>query len=74
MARQVASVDDRERKRLFGEVQRVFADQVPLLYFAAPRVFVVTSSRVLNATPVLMRPVVLWSAETLGVEKRAGTN
>lgn len=74
MARQLSTVDDRERKRLFGEVQRVFADQVPLVYFAAPRVFVVTSSRVLNATPVLMRPVVLWSAETLGVQKRAGTD
>jgi peptide/nickel transport system substrate-binding protein len=74
MARQVASVDDRERKRLFGEVQRVFADQLPIVYFAAPRVFVATSSRVLNATPVLMRPVVLWSAETLAVQKRAGTN
>jgi len=74
MARQLSTADDRERKRLFGEVQRVFADQVPLLYFAAPRVFVATSSRVLNATPVLMRPVVLWSADTLGVQKRAGTD
>jgi peptide/nickel transport system substrate-binding protein len=73
MARQVASLDQAERKRLFGDVQRLFADQVPLLYFAAPHVFVATSSRVLNATPVLMRPVVLWSAETLAVQKRAGT-
>jgi peptide/nickel transport system substrate-binding protein len=72
MARQMSSLDDRERKRLFGEVQRVFADQLPILYFAAPRVYVATSARVLNATPVLMRPVVLWSAETLGVQK-AGT-
>jgi peptide/nickel transport system substrate-binding protein len=74
MARQLSTVDDRERKRLFGEVQRVFADQVPILYFAAPRVYVATSARVLNATPVLMRPVVLWSADTLGVQKRAGTD
>ncbi len=74
MARQVATVNTTERKRLFSEVQRVFADQVPILYFAAPRVFVATSNRVLNATPVLLRPVVLWSADTLAVQGRAGTD
>jgi peptide/nickel transport system substrate-binding protein len=74
MARQVSTVDPARRKQLFGEVQRIFAEQVPILYFAAPHVFVGTSNRVLNATPVLLRPVVLWSADTLAVQGRPGTN
>jgi hypothetical protein len=37
------------------------------VYFAAPRVFVATSSRVLNATPALLRPQLLWSVDTLAL-------
>ena len=74
MARQASTIDLAERKRLFGEVQRIFADQLPILYFAAPRVYVVTNARVLNATPALLRPMVLWSADTLAVSKTPGTS
>jgi peptide/nickel transport system substrate-binding protein len=74
MARQASTIDLAERKRLFGEVQRIFADQLPILYFAAPRVYVATSARVLNATPALLRPMVLWSADTLAVSKTPGTS
>lgn len=73
MARQAATLDEAERKRLFGEVQRIFADEMPVLYFAAPRVFVATSARVLHATPALLRPMVLWSADTLAVQKTTGS-
>ncbi len=69
MTRQVSTLDAAERRRLFSEVQRVFADQVPILYFAAPRVYVATSSRVLNASPVLLRPMVLWNAERLAIKR-----
>jgi peptide/nickel transport system substrate-binding protein len=67
MARQAASADEAERKRLFDQVQAIFAEQVPILYFAAPRVFVATSARLRNATPVPLRPMVLWNAETLAL-------
>jgi peptide/nickel transport system substrate-binding protein len=73
MARQAATLDDAERKHLFGEVQRIFADEIPILYFAAPRVYVATSARVLNAAPSLLRPMVLWSADTLAVRAAAGS-
>jgi peptide/nickel transport system substrate-binding protein len=66
-ARQAATVDEGERRVLVGQMQRVLAEQLPVLYFAAPRVYVVTSTRVLNAMPSLTRPMVLWSADTLAV-------
>ena len=48
MAKQIATPDDNERKRLFDEVQRVFVEHEPVVYFAAPRVYVAVSSRVTN--------------------------
>ena len=40
MARQIASPDEAERKRLFNEVQKIFAEHLPIVYFVAPRIFV----------------------------------
>jgi peptide/nickel transport system substrate-binding protein len=70
MTRQMASDDVRERKRLFDEVQQVFSDHLPVVYFVAPRVYVAVSSRVTNLTPAATRPQLLWSADTIAV---AGT-
>ena len=66
MLAQMATADEAERKRLFDEVQEVFAEYVPALYFAAPRVVIATSSRVANARPALLEPMMLWNADTLG--------
>ncbi len=68
MRQQVSTLDAGRRKRLFDEVQRIFAERLPALYFVAPRVIVATSHRVANATPVLLRPQILWNAEVLAVE------
>jgi peptide/nickel transport system substrate-binding protein len=67
MARQIAAPDEGERKRLFNDVQRVFAEHAPALYFAAPRVYVAVSSRITNLAPAVSRPQTLWSAETIAV-------
>ena len=65
MAAQIAAPTDVERERLFDEVQQIFAKFVPAIYFAAPHVFVATSSRVANADPALLEPFMLWNADTL---------
>ncbi len=67
MHEQVATLDEARRKALFDEVQRVFAEQLPIIHFAAPRVFLATSARVLNATPALLRPIILWNPDPLAV-------
>ncbi len=74
MTQQAASLDETKRRALFNEVQRIMADQLPLLYFAAPRVILATSTRLLNVTPSLIRPMVTWSADTLAVTPGKGTN
>lgn len=67
MARQASTTDEAERKRLFNEVQRTFADNLPMLHFAAPRVYIGASARLVGLTPALTRPHILWSADTLAV-------
>ena len=65
MRQQVQAQDPAERQRLFVEVQRVFGEHVPALYFVAPKVTIALSPRVLNPTPVPQIPQLLWSADTL---------
>jgi peptide/nickel transport system substrate-binding protein len=69
MTRQIASLDEAERKRLFDEVQRIFIEHAPVLYFAAPRVLVAMSSRVANATPAAGLNPILWSPDTVAVAR-----
>lgn len=67
MARQIASPDLVERQRLFDDVQRIFAEHLPVVYFVAPRVYVATSSRVINITPALTVPQLMWAPDTIAV-------
>ena len=65
MQRQAAAPTLDERRRLFTEAQKVLAQEMPAIYFVAPRVSVAMSRRVGGAQPALLDPKVLWSADTL---------
>lgn len=70
---QAAAVDPAERVRLFRDVQRVFSEHLPAMYFAAPRLFVAVGPRVRNETPGVTRPQLLWSADTLALAAGAAS-
>jgi peptide/nickel transport system substrate-binding protein len=67
MAKQIASQDEGERKRLYNDVQQIFSEHQPIIYFVAPRIFAASSSRVINVTPSEARPQLLWRPETVAV-------
>ena len=67
MARQSATIDRAERQRLFADVQRIFGEEVPALYFAAPRLYMGVSARTLNLAPSVLRPQLLWSPDIIAV-------
>jgi len=67
MTRQIASPDDAERKRLFDEVQKIFAEHLPTIQFVAPRLYAAASTRVTNLRPSLLRPQLLWAPESVAV-------
>jgi peptide/nickel transport system substrate-binding protein len=65
MRRQGTTADLAERQRLFGEVQRIFVDELPGIYFVTPKVTLAVSTRVANPQPVPQLPQLLWGADTL---------
>jgi peptide/nickel transport system substrate-binding protein len=66
MTRQTATMDEGERRRIFADVLRIFAEHQPVVYFAAPRMCVAVSSRTL-LTPALDPLPALWSPDTVAV-------
>jgi peptide/nickel transport system substrate-binding protein len=69
MAKQIASPDENERRVIFADVLRIFHEHQPVLYFAAPKVFVAVSSRIM-LTPALDPWPALWSPDTISVVSR----
>jgi peptide/nickel transport system substrate-binding protein len=57
------------RQQLFFQAQKILSDNLPVIYFAVPRVFVATSTRVTGATPAPVRPPILWNADSIGVAR-----
>jgi peptide/nickel transport system substrate-binding protein len=67
MTRQIASADEAERKTLYNEVQQIFFEHQPIVYFVAPRIYVAHATRVTNLTPAEYRPQLLWRPDTVAV-------
>jgi peptide/nickel transport system substrate-binding protein len=63
MARQASTIDPEKRKAIFNDVQRVFAENLPALYFVAPRIYYAQNARVLGVTPSVLRPPALWNPD-----------
>ncbi len=64
----MSSVDQAERKKAFDEIQKIFAENLPVLYFVAPRLYMGVSTRVGGVTPSILRPQLLWNVERMTVQ------
>ena len=71
MMKQASTMDVAERKRIFDQVQGIFAENVPALYFVASRLYMGVSTRVGDLTPSILRPQLLWNAEKITVRQSA---
>ena len=67
MLEQAATLDPERRRQLFDLVQRIFAENLPALYFAAPRMYYAHGPRLLGVVPSVLSPPVLWNADSLRV-------
>ena len=67
MHEQAATLDPERRRELFNDAQRILAENLPVLYFVAPRLYLAHSRRMTGVVPSVMRPPVLWNADSLGV-------
>jgi peptide/nickel transport system substrate-binding protein len=73
MRQQATSSDLQARLRAFAEVQRILGDELPSIYFVAPKITVATTPRVVGATPALQIPHLLWSADSLASQSTSAT-
>lgn len=64
---QASTLDQAERVRIFYDVQRIFSEHLPIVHFAAPRLYMGVSPRVGNLTPAVTRPQLLWSVDTITI-------
>jgi ABC-type transport system substrate-binding protein len=71
MLAMTAETDHQERRRLFDQVQRIFADHLPAIYFVAPRLNMAVSRRLGGLAPSVLRPQLLWNAERITVRDAA---
>ena len=71
MLKQAATLDAAEQKRIFDQVQTIFAEHLPALYFVAPRLYMGVSTRVGDLNPSILRPQLLWDAEHITVRQPA---
>jgi peptide/nickel transport system substrate-binding protein len=69
MDKQVRALDAAQRKAIFDQVQRIFGEHLPIIQFAAPRIYLAMSTRVQGATPALLRPAILWNPDELSVKR-----
>lgn len=73
MMAQARTVDQAERQKLFADVQRLMAEQVPLINLAARNLVVAARRRVGNLKPGLLHDFLLWNAEELFLRPVAGS-
>lgn len=71
MLKQTATLDVAEQKRIFDQVQKILAENLPALYFVAPRLYMGVSTRVGDLNPSILRPQLLWDAEHITVRQPA---
>ena len=64
----MGSVDQAERKRAFDQIQKIFADNLPVLYFVTPRLYMGVSTRLGGLNPAILRPQLLWDIEHMTVK------
>ena len=67
MLEQAATIDAERRHQQFNVVQRIFGENLPVLHFAAPRLYYGHSVRLRGVVPSVQRPPVLWNADSLSV-------
>jgi peptide/nickel transport system substrate-binding protein len=71
MRKQATTLDPAARHKIFRDVQVIFHEHLPCVYFAAAKATVAMSARLRGATPSVLQPPLLWNAEALSLDASA---
>lgn len=64
---QAATPDFNRRRELFNSVQQILAENAPVLYFVAPRLYYAHAARLIGVSGSVLPPHALWNADSLAV-------
>jgi peptide/nickel transport system substrate-binding protein len=67
MGEQSTTLELQRRREIFTEVQNILAENAPVLYFASPRLYYAHSRRMRGVVPSILRPPVLWNADSFSI-------
>ncbi len=67
MRTQATTLDPAARRRIFKDVQTIYAEHLPAIYLAASKATSATSARVSGPKPSVLKPALLWNAEEITV-------
>jgi peptide/nickel transport system substrate-binding protein len=67
MTRQMSTLSEKERKRLFDRLQEIEVEDVPLVFLVSPNVLVGAKVRVRNFKPAILDSHTLWNSEQLSI-------
>jgi peptide/nickel transport system substrate-binding protein len=67
MLEQAGTIDREKRRAIFEQVQKIVAENLPLIHFAAPRLYAAHSTRVQGAVASVTRPHLMWNVDMLSV-------
>ena len=66
----VRTLDPEERKKIFFQVQEIWAREMPAIPTICPNILVAWKNRLGNVRPSILRPHISWNAEELTVRGR----
>jgi len=69
---QLGLSDTKLRKPYVDRIQAIFADEQPAIYTVSRRGFVAVRHKLRNARPSIFRPYIVWNAEELWIDPKAG--
>jgi peptide/nickel transport system substrate-binding protein len=69
MRLQASTSDESRRRAAFDKVQQIVSDEAPVLYLVQKNALVAASCEVKNLAPSVLRPQLLWNADSLWLDK-----
>jgi peptide/nickel transport system substrate-binding protein len=71
MNRQMLTLNYKQRKRLYDQVQQIIAANLPMVFLATPDVLVAAKPAVGNFHPAVLEPTTLWNVDQLYLRRGA---
>jgi ABC-type transport system substrate-binding protein len=71
MAQQATTLKYQARKRIYDEVQKIVAENLPMIFLASGNILVGAKEAIGNFQPAILDPYTIWNIEELYIRPSA---